>query len=87
MLKNAYLTPPQTDNKEEDLLCAFYIKYPFDWAAAEDDEERDPEVELDLMLAVELDLMLVGWAAWQEPSQTLFQLWLRTIELESAFNG
>ena len=93
-LEDAYLTPPQSDKEEEDLPCAFHIKYPFD-QAAEDGGERDPEIELDsmravkldLILAVKLDLTLVGWAAWQEPLQTLFQPQPKLMELELVFNG
>jgi hypothetical protein len=87
-LEDAYLTPPPTDeeDEDEDSPCAFHVKYPVD-RAAEDGRERDPEVELDSTLAVELDSTLAGRAAWQEPSQTLFQPRPESMELESAFSG
>ena len=94
-LEDAYLTPPPTDegDEDEDSPCAFYVKYPLNQAAAAHQSfprdhggERDPEVQLDSTLAVELDSTLAGRAAWQEPSQTLFQPRPKSTELESAFN-
>jgi hypothetical protein len=60
-LKNTYLTPPLTDEEDEDSPYTFYIKYPLN-RAAEDSRERDLKVELNSTLAVKLDLMLAGRA-------------------------